>query len=356
MSIETNNEFDTEIENEIELDTEVEPEITNDEDDLDYYQLDLQEETESVATEAITVEHTVAASEVGERLDKLIVGLRPELSRSHIQRLIDEEKLMVNGKPGKSGYKLRNNDKLKLIIPPPAPLLHLQAENIPLDIIYEDADIIVINKPAGLVVHPAPGHSSGTLVNALLYHVPGLNINGNQRPGIVHRLDKDTSGLLVVAKHDAALGNLVEQMKNHETTKVYLTLVEGGDMQPPEGIIDAPIGRDATQRKQMDVVARGKPARTHYKVLEYLTHHTYIQAQLETGRTHQIRVHFAHLRHPVVGDTIYGRRKPTLNLKRQFLHAHKLGLKLPSSGEYREFESPLPPDLQKALDEARQQE
>jgi 23S rRNA pseudouridine1911/1915/1917 synthase len=241
---------------------------------------------------------------------------------------------------------------LRLIIPPPAPLAHLAPEAIPLDIVYEDDDILVINKPAGMVVHPAPGHSSGTLVNALLHHVPNLNINGNQRPGIVHRLDKDTSGLLVAAKHDVALGNLIEQMKNRETTKIYLTLLEG-NLQPPAGIIDAPIGRDPAQRKQMDVVSRGKPARTHYKVLQYLTQHTYVEARLETGRTHQIRVHFSHLSHPVVADTIYGRRKPSLNLKRQFLHAHRLGLKLPSTGEYREFEAPLPSDLQLALEEAR---
>lgn len=320
-------------------------------DDLDYYEIELEDNTKVEPTEPELVEHTVISGEIGERLDKVLVALRPELSRSHVQRLIDEARLTINGKPGKSGYKLRSGDKLRLVIPPPEPLPHLQAEDIPLDIIYEDADIIVINKPAGLVVHPAPGHSSGTLVNALLHHVPGLNINGNQRPGIVHRLDKDTSGLLVAAKHDAALGNLIEQMKNHETTKVYLTLLEG-NLQPPAGIIDAPIGRDPSQRKQMDVVSNGKPARTHYKVLQYLPQHTYVEARLETGRTHQIRVHFANMRHPVAGDTIYGRRKPTLELKRQFLHAHRLGLKLPSTGEYREFEAPLPDDLERALEKA----
>lgn len=320
-------------------------------DDLDYYEIELELPQPTEQTETRIVEHVVVPDENGERLDKVLVKLYPELSRSHVQRLIDEGKLTTNGKPGKSGYKLRSGDNLRLIIPPPEPLPHLLPEAIPLDIIYEDADIIVINKPAGLVVHPAPGHSSGTLVNALLHHVPGLNINGNQRPGIVHRLDKDTSGLLVAAKHDVALGNLIEQMKNHETTKIYLTLLEG-NMQPPAGIIDAPIGRDPSQRKQMDVVSTGKPARTHYKVLKYLPQHTYIEARLETGRTHQIRVHFSHMDHPVVGDSIYGRRKPTLNLKRQFLHAHRLGLKLPSSGEYREFEAPLPADLERALDEA----
>lgn len=324
-------------------------------DDLDYYEIELDEPGATARTEPEIVEHDVTAEEIGERLDKVLVALRPDLSRAHVQRLIDEEKLTINGKSSKSGYKLRNGDKLRLVIPPPEPLLHLQPEAIPLDIIYEDADIIMINKPAGLVVHPAPGHNSGTLVNALLHHVPGLNINGNQRPGIVHRLDKDTSGLLVAAKNDAALGNLIQQMKNHETTKIYLTLLEG-NLQPPAGIVDAPIGRDPNQRKQMDIVPNGKPARTHYKVLEYLPKHSYVEARLETGRTHQIRVHFAHLNHPVVGDLIYGRRKPTLNLKRQFLHAHRLGLKLPSSGEYREFEAPLPADLQRALEQARSEE
>ncbi|MEI6044026.1 MAG: RluA family pseudouridine synthase [Chloroflexota bacterium] len=322
-------------------------------DELDYYEINLEQNNLSGETEPQVIEHNITTGEVGERLDKVLVALCPELSRAHLQRLIEEEKLTVNGKPiSKSGYKLRPNDKLWLIIPPAVPLTHLSPEEIPLDIVYEDGDVIVINKPAGMVVHPAPGHYSGTLVNALLYHVPNLNINGNQRPGIVHRLDKDTSGLLVAAKHDVALGNLIEQMKNRETTKVYLTLLEG-NLQPPAGIVDAPIGRDHLQRKQMDVVVRGKPARTHYKVLQYLTQHTYVEARLETGRTHQIRVHFAHLNHPVVGDTIYGRRKPTLSLKRQFLHAHRLGFKLPSSGEYREFEAPLPPDLQHALEEAQ---
>jgi len=323
--------------------------------DLDYYELALNENEPVVAAAKIrtqVIEHSVVAGEVGERLDKVLVALHPELSRAHIQRLIDEEKLTINEKPSKPGYRLRNGDNLRLIIPPPEPLPHLQAEAIPLDVVYEDDDIIVINKPARLVVHPAPGHYSGTLVNALLHHVPGLSINGNQRPGIVHRLDKDTSGLLVAAKHDAALGNLIQQMKNHETTKVYLTMLEGG-LQPPLGIIDAPIGRDPAQRKQMDVVANGRPARTHYKVLENLSQHSYVEARLETGRTHQIRVHFSHLQHPVVGDTVYGRRKPSLALKRQFLHAHRLGLKLPSNGEYREFEAPLPPDLERALDEAQ---
>lgn len=297
-------------------------------------------------------DYTVVLPEAGERVDKLLVSLRPDLSRAHIQRLIEEKRLIINGKPGKAGAKLRGGETLTLFIPAAQPLAHLEPENIPLDVIYEDAAVIVINKPAGLVVHPAPGHSSGTLVNALLHHVPDLSINGNQRPGIVHRLDKDTSGLLVAAKTDAALGHLIEQMKNRETLKEYRTLLEG-DLQPPAGIIDAPIGRDPAQRKQMTVVRNGKAARTHYTVLEQLMSHTYVNAKLETGRTHQIRVHFSYMKHPVVGDPVYGQRKPSLPLRRQFLHAYRLGFKLPTSGVYREFEAPLPPDLQAALDKAR---
>jgi 23S rRNA pseudouridine1911/1915/1917 synthase len=300
------------------------------------------------------LEHEVAKDEIGERLDKIVSVLRPDLSRSHAQRLIDEGILTLNGKATKSGYKLRKGDKFYLKVPPPSPLEHLVAENIPLDIIYEDTDILVINKPAGMVVHPAPGHASGTLVNALLYHIPNLNINGNVRPGIAHRLDKDTSGLLVVAKTDAALGSLIEQMKARTTLKEYLTMLEG-NVQPAIGIIDAPIGRDPGARKQMAVVRNGRPARTQFKVLNYFEKHSYAQVQLHTGRTHQIRVHFAYLGFPVVADTVYGKRKPTLHLKRQFLHAAKLGLKLPSTGEYREFEAPLPPDLVRALAEAEKE-
>jgi 23S rRNA pseudouridine1911/1915/1917 synthase len=296
-------------------------------------------------------QHSVTAEETGERVDKLVSAMRPDLSRGHVQRLIEEGNLNVNGKPAKSAYKLRLGDNLEWFVPPPEPLAHLIPENIPLDIIYQDEEILVINKPAGLVVHPAPGHASGTLVNALLYHVPELSINGNFRPGIVHHLDKDTSGLMVVAKTDHALNHLINQMKERTTLKEYLTLVEG-DVQPPSGIIDAPIGRDPAARKQMAVVRNGKPARTIYTVLNQLSNHSYVQARLETGRTHQIRVHFSYLGHPVVSDLVYGRRKPTLPLKRQFLHAHKLGIRLPKDETWQEFVAPLPPDLDQALKQA----
>jgi 23S rRNA pseudouridine1911/1915/1917 synthase len=293
-------------------------------------------------------QHTVNGEEVGERVDKLIATLRPDLSRAHVQRLIEDGNLKINQKSAKSGYKLRVGDVLDWYVPPPEPLAHLVPENIPLEVVYEDSEVLVLNKPAGLVVHPAPGHASGTLVNALLYHVPELSINGNFRPGIVHRLDKDTSGLMVVAKTDHALNHLIHQMKERTTLKEYLALVEGS-VQPPSGIIDAPIGRDPNARKQMAVVRTGKPARTVYTVLNYLENHTYVQARLETGRTHQIRVHFSFLGYPLVGDMVYGKRKPTLPLKRQFLHAHKLGFKLPSNDEWREFIAPLPSDLDKIL-------
>ena len=316
-----------------------------DTDEDDYFEIsELAPTATPLVQEAQKFEHTVTSIEAGSRIDKVLATLRADLSRAHIQRLIDEKRLLVNGKPGKSGAKLRGGEALTLFIPAAQPLAHLEPENIPLEVIYEDEAVIVINKPAGLVVHPAPGHTNGTLVNALLYHVPNLNINGNQRPGIVHRLDKDTSGLLVAAKTDAALGNLIEQMKNRETLKEYRTLVEG-NLQPPSGIIDAPIGRDPAQRKQMTVTRNGKSARTHYTTIEQFAHHTYVNARLETGRTHQIRVHLAYLKHPVVGDQVYGQRKPSLPLKRQFLHAYKLGFKLPTTGEYREFEAPLPQDL-----------
>lgn len=309
------------------------------------------ETSPSVETE---LTHPITPEQVGERLDKILTELNPELglSRTHTQRLIDEGNATVNGKPSKAGYKLRKGDVIWVRFPAPTPLFHLVPEDIPLNIVYEDADMLVINKPAGLVVHPAPGHERGTLVNALLYHIPDFSINGNLRPGIVHRLDKDTSGLMVVAKTDPALQNLIDQMKNREILKEYLTLVEG-NLQPPAGIIDAPIGRDPMQRKRMAIVNNGKAARTAYSVREYLPRHTFVQARLETGRTHQIRVHFSYLGYPVVGDSVYGRHKPTLDIDRQFLHAYHLGLRLPSTNEYKEFEAPLPSDLEAALAEAR---
>ena len=331
------------------------------------------------------LEVSAGAAEAGERLDRVLAARYPDLSRAHLQSLIESGEVVVNGAHAKSGLKLRAGDSITGTVTPPRPLYHLVPENIPLDIIYEDADILVVNKPAGMVVHPAPGHASGTLVNALLARVPALaeayatnatptdegdddqtdsaessfDSNGTVRPGIVHRLDKDTSGLLVVAKNDAAQRALVAQMKAHTMLKEYLTLVEGS-VQPPAGVIDAPIGRDPAARKEMtvmrpsDVPRRAKEAQTTYEVLEYLARHSYVSCRLRTGRTHQIRVHMAWLGHAVVGDQVYGRRKTSLDsIHRQFLHAARLGLHLPGSGEWREFVAPLPADLDAALTEAR---
>jgi 23S rRNA pseudouridine1911/1915/1917 synthase len=236
-------------------------------------------------------------------------------------------------------------------IPPPAPT-ELLAEDIPLAIVYEDADVVVIDKPAGLVVHPAAGHDSGTLVNALLGHLPDLEgIGGEARPGIVHRLDKDTSGLIVVAKNDRALQFLQGQFKSRTIKKMYLALVEG-IVEPREGIIDAPIGRSQSDRKKMAVTRAGRSARTRYRVKQIYRQPdlSLVEAYPETGRTHQIRVHFAWLKHPLLGDELYGRHRPIVPSERHFLHAASLALTLPN-GETRAFASPLPDDLQRVLDQ-----
>jgi len=292
-----------------------------------------------------TLQLTVKSPEP--RLDRFISG-KASLSRSYARKLIDDGNVTIDGRPGKASLKLDPGDIVTVILPPPAPTSP-EPEDLPLKIVYEDADLLVIDKPAGLTVHPAPGHPSGTLVNAVLAHVPDLpGINGSLRPGIVHRLDKDTSGLIVVAKTDAAEKSLSQQIRGRTATKVYLALVEG-KLSPEEGVIEAPIGRDPAHRKQMAVTAGGRESRTRYRVLRHLNSHTYVEVVLETGRTHQIRVHFAAIGYPVLGDAVYGTASPLL--KRQFLHAHRLGFKLPGSGRYVEFESSLPPDLQTVLDE-----
>jgi len=270
------------------------------------------------------------------------------LTRSRIQKLIDEGLVQVNDVPGKANYKLRKGDKITLILPPPKEL-KVEPENIPLDIIYEDEDIIVINKPQGMVVHPAHGNYSGTVVNALLAHCQDLSgIGGVMRPGIVHRLDKDTSGLLMIAKNDLAHLGLTEQIKNRAVQKKYLALVYG-NLKEEKGTIDAPIGRHPIDRKKMAVVPRtGKPAVTHYQVLRRYGNHTYLEIDLETGRTHQIRVHLAYIGHPVVGDPVYSSKK-RFNLPGQFLHAHQLIFKHPRTGRTLEFTAPLPEVMQKVL-------
>ena len=282
------------------------------------------------------------------RLDKFIGDNSPQLSRTRARRLIDDGLVTVNGRVEKASFKLGAGDKIEIIVPPEEPS-RLAAENIPLKIIYEDADLLVVDKPAGLTVHPAPGHPSGTVVNAVLGYLPAAGEGEeSERPGIVHRLDKDTSGLLLVARNRAAQENLSDQFKNRAVKKTYLALVKGR-LTPERGIIEAEIGRDKRNRQKMAVVSSGREARTEYRVLKYVGRYTLLEIKPETGRTHQIRVHLAAIGFPVAGDEIYGQKTP--GLSRQFLHAHKLKFKLPSTGEEVEFTSPLPEDLERALGE-----
>ena len=282
------------------------------------------------------------------RLDKYVSDKCPELSRTQAQKLIGEGYITVNDRAAKASLKLNTGDRVNIAIPPTAPS-PLTPEDIPLNIIYEDDDLLVIDKPAGLTVHPAPGHPSHTLVNAILSYFPHLaDIGDSLRPGIVHRLDKDTSGVMMVAKNSAAQANLAEQFETRSVAKTYLVLVRG-HLTPENGIIEASIGRDPRSRKRMAVVAEGKEARTEYHVVEYVGDYTLLEVRPETGRTHQIRVHLAAISHPVIGDTTYGARSAYLS--RQFVHASRLGFKLPSTGKYVEFKSELPPDLVKALED-----
>ncbi len=284
----------------------------------------------------------------GARLDKYVSEQCSELSRTQTQRLISDGYIKVNDHIAKPGLKLNVGDRLTISLPPPT-TSSLLPESIPLNIVYEDDDLLVIDKPAGLTVHPAPGHPSHTLVNAILSHLPTLpDTDDRLRPGIVHRLDKDTSGLMLVAKNSAAHLNLAAQFKSRSIKKAYQTLVKG-HLIPEDGIIEARIGRDRSRRERMAVVAedRGREARTRYHVAKYIGNYTLLEVKPETGRTHQIRVHLAAIGYPVVGDAVYGVKSPYLS--RQFLHASRLGFHLPSAGEYVEFNSELPPDLAQAL-------
>jgi len=295
----------------------------------------------------MTREYQYIADAPGVRLDSFVAASCPELSRTHARKLIDESFIKVNGKMAKASLKLNAGDSVQIIVPPEPPLT-LSPEAIPLDIIYEDDDLLVIDKPAGLTVHPAPGHPGHTLVNAVLAYLPDLATDDNTlRPGIVHRLDKDTSGLILVAKNRVAQANLSAQFKSRTVNKSYLVLVRG-KLTPENGVIEAAIGRDPKNRQRMAVVSRGREARTDYRVVKYIGGCTLLEIHPETGRTHQIRVHLAAIGFPVMGDTTYGVKNP--NLSRQFLHASKLGFKLPSTGKSVEFESSLPPDLMQALD------
>lgn len=289
----------------------------------------------------------------GERLDRYVANCISDLSRSYARQLIDAGLVRLNAQAAKPSQAVQPGDIVSVQRPPPQPT-DLVAEAIPLTVVYEDADIAVIDKPAGLVVHPAPGHASGTLVNALLARYPQIQLNGHTRPGIVHRLDQDTSGLMVVALNERAMQYLTEQQRERSMLKAYLAVVEGR-LKEWAGTIDAPVARHPVDRKRQAVVAGGRPARTHYQVSEQLGDYTLVEARLETGRTHQIRVHFAHIGRPVLGDPLYGPRKPraTFGLQRQFLHACRLGLRLPADQSWREFTAPLPADLATVLDKLR---
>ena len=294
--------------------------------------------------------------EVKERLDVFLTGCLPEFSRSRIQGLIKDGFVKIGSEiVTKTGLDLEINDLIEIRIPPPVPS-GLIPENIPLDIIYENDDLVVVNKPAGMVVHPSPGHDSGTLVHAALGHIPELKgIGGEERPGIVHRLDKDTSGIIVVAKNEQAHRWLQEQFKSRNVEKLYLALVDGKPP-TPSGRVEAPIGRNSTHRKLMSVVPidKGREAISEYRTLENFTNYALIEVHPLTGRTHQIRVHMAFLGCPIVGDVIYGKRKSSVNLDRHFLHASKLRITLPGEKKPRNFEAPLPQELMNILSLLRQ--
>lgn len=285
------------------------------------------------------------------RIDKVLTELMPEVSRSQIQLWIKEENVTVNDKVVKPNYKVQSQDEIEVVEPDPVPL-DAVAEDLPLEIVYEDSDVAVVNKPQGMVVHPSFGHTSGTLVNALLHHMDDLSgINGTIRPGIVHRIDKDTSGLLMIAKNDFAHEKLAEQLANKTSRREYVALVHGV-IPHKRGTIDGPIGRDKTDRKKFAVTEGGKPSVTHFTVLERFKDYTLVSLELETGRTHQIRVHMNYIGHPVAGDPMYGPRK-TLKGNGQFLHAKLLGFTHPRTGEELVFEAPIPEVFQKQLDELR---
>lgn len=287
-----------------------------------------------------------------ERIDKFITSQCEGLSRSHVQKLIKENEISVNGAPIKSNYRLCQGDILEVHIPE-LTMPDILPENIPLDILYEDSDLLIINKPKGMVVHPCAGHYTGTLVNAVMYYCKGelSGINGVMRPGIVHRIDKDTTGSIMVCKNDMAHQSLATQLKDHSIKRVYHAIVQGV-VKEDHGTVDAPIGRHPNDRKKMSVVYKnGKEAITHYEVLKRYRKFTYISCQLETGRTHQIRVHMASIHHPLLGDVIYGPEKCSISsLQGQTLHAKTLGILHPRTGVYLEVDAPLPEYFNSLLD------
>ena len=287
-----------------------------------------------------------------QRLDRYVSDSLPDLSRTYLQSLIEQGLVVVDGQTRRPSFKMTEGEVVTVSVPATVEI-EIEPEHIPLDIVYEDKDVVVVNKAAGMVVHPAPGHPRGTLVNAILGHAPDISIIGSTRPGIVHRLDKDTSGLIIVAKTDRAQTTLVAQWQERTVEKRYITLT-AGQFEEEEATVDAPIARDPANRQRMAVVRSGRNALSHFKVAQLYQRATLIDASIETGRTHQIRVHLAFVGHSVVGDSVYGGERAKalgveLGLKRQFLHASELGLTLPD-GTYHLFQAPLPPDLVHALE------
>ncbi|MCH5254232.1 MAG: RluA family pseudouridine synthase [Lachnospiraceae bacterium] len=294
--------------------------------------------------------YRVGVEDEDERIDKWISNTLSSLSRSYIQKLIKDNQLFVNDKPQKASYRIKVDDEIRFQVPDVAAPV-IPAEDIPLNVLYEDSDLLIVDKPKGMVVHPAPGHYSGTLVNAVMFHCKNnlSGINGVMRPGIVHRIDRDTTGALIVCKNDAAHQQIASQLKSHSITRKYRAIVHGR-LPLEEGSIDAPIGRDVKERKKMAVnLQNGKHAVTHYKTLKTYKEYTYIECQLETGRTHQIRVHMASIGHPLLGDEIYGSRKTNFRLNGQTLHAMTIGFIHPSTQKYLEIEAPLPEYFQHLL-------
>ena len=293
--------------------------------------------------------YIVKNEDKGKRLDRYVTEQNAEITRTAVQRLIDEKNILVNGKEQKASYKVNENDVVEVEIPEPKKI-EIKAENIPIEVIYEDSDIVVVNKPKGMVVHPGNGNLDGTLVNAIMAKCEGSlsGIGGEIRPGIVHRIDKDTSGLLIVAKNDKAHVNLSEQIKEHKVKKTYIALVRGV-VKENEATIDMPIGRSKTDRKKMAVCKDGKNAVTHIKVLKRWEHYTLLQVNIETGRTHQIRVHLSYIGYPIIGDYTYSNGKNEFGVVGQCLHAQKLEFKHPITNKIVELEAPLPEYFQEII-------
>ena len=287
--------------------------------------------------------------DAGQRVDAWLAANLEDVTRSAAQRLLEEGRVTCGGKALAKNYKLNGTETVEVCLPDPEPV-DVLPQDIPLDVVYEDADVIVVNKPKGLVVHPAPGHPDGTLVNALLHHCGDSlsGIGGELRPGIVHRIDRDTSGLIIAAKNDSAHQKLAAQLQDHTLARIYQCIVIGG-LQEDSGTVNAPIGRHPVDRKKMAVVANGRPAVTHWTVLERFPGFTYVECRLETGRTHQIRVHMAHIGHPILGDTVYGNKKPVPGLQGQCLHAVGLRFLHPRTGEMVELSCGLPEEFRTQL-------